>query len=337
MTTPAPPLGVGEICYQTCTDATCVVVPQQNCQVGLVCVDVVSSATLRTSRCVAGCDPSLLVTSGYQVTSGHVGCTSGATVDFSAHCEYSCGSRANCQTTGTWDTLSPCASSVTATPITTPSSPSSDSATDKDWFWPVIVAVIVVVLCIVFGLCYKFVYKRKNIFNAEGEHDAIPFGKRSPPGRKQPPLISALKGSPGPKSPRSPLARKRGVTFSDYHPGDVVEVHFKGEWHPAQIRTHDPDGTYTITWLPSGKEAINGVSPGRVRPKTANWSTPPATSEYYESYDPTSADQHDIQCIWQNSWHTGRLEAINPDGTYLIRWPDGSYTPNMDPADTKPL
>ena len=327
------PLALGEICLQTCTDGSCVAVAQMNCVAGLVCVNVVTSATLSTSRCASGCDPNRIITNGFQVSNGHAGCSAGTTVAFSSFCDYSCGSRATCQTTGTWDTASPCAASVT----TAPPPSSSDSVVDKDWFWPVIGAVIVIALLIALALCYKFIYKRKTMFNAEGEHDARPFGKRSPGGRKPPPLISALKGSPGPKSPRSPLVRKRGVTFSNYHPGDVVEVHYKGEWHPAQIRTHDPDGTYTITWLPSCRDSVSGISRDKVRPKTSNWSTPPPTSEYYESYDPTSADQHDIQCIWQNSWHTGRLEAINADGTYLIRWPDGSYTPNMDPADTKPL
>ncbi|KAJ9447924.1 hypothetical protein DIPPA_33300 [Diplonema papillatum] len=390
----AAALPADAVCYEYCPDGSCAPSVDQRgaCDAGLGCALELPSASLARFSCSPSfCPADAVNLPGNAVfTSG--GCQAGALVRAGAACTVRCGGAAGdvsvaCSAQG-WASASPC--------IIASAGPPGEDDGGQTRVWVVTAACLAAGL-LALGLGYWLYRRRRDTHARAGTSgsdstDSDPPPPKPKPGKQTSPppppakrgskraavlkrlspllglsmktpapqLVSALKGSPQRPRPLSP----KGVTFSEFQPGDVVDALYRGKWLAAAIKSHDADGTYTVVWLPEKKTTSRGLPGSHLRGSPHRWSLP-STTEYTSTYDsysynnenggghgfeaggrpgstpkrvraaaPVPADQP-LQCLWQNAWHNGFLEDVNSDGTYVIRWLDGTYTPNMDPTDTK--
>eukprot|EP00754_Rhynchopus_humris_P043882 Rhum_TRINITY_DN3603_c0_g1::Rhum_TRINITY_DN3603_c0_g1_i1::g.11464::m.11464 len=363
----------GTLCYRFCINqnSACNPVGQQSaCDTGLHCHAQVGApeAYCRSETQWPGCNSAgalPVVSSGY--------CAQGVVSPVGTACTIRCAStnadgKLSCVQGQPAQWATNCAS-TTPTPQFLPTTPtpggstpvvpvvlsdsSDDSVTSKPWFWVLVVGLPLLLLSsLAFALWFLLFRKQRKGSEEENAPRHHAPGPPNPMQFKSPlrtgpigagplrdgsghfPLVSALKG---PGSPKPPIGSpKRAVTFSAFHTGEKVEGYFEDKWYQAVIQSHNVDGTYTVLWLPD--QAMTSVVTAQQlrRLNLSQGGTSYAMSDY--DYYETEGDSMVgtlVQCLWQQEWHTGTVEVVNPDGTYLIRWPDGTYTPNVDRADTK--
>ena len=340
-------LSVGSTCYRSCVNSasTCTTVALQNACGDATCV--FENASSSEAFCMAsgtwiGCTPlvSDVLSSG--------SCASGVASPVGTVCTKFCTSGATqgamtCTMVGGVASFQyDCATLPTAATTTTPAPSDSDKITDKAWFWVLVILLPLLLLSII--AAFAFLHWRRSqrgnggktqrVYGAKGVSPRNPICFKSPPrngpsnfgvlqdGNKKP-LVSALKGSPRrqKQKQKQPLAppSKKGVTFSEYHPGDAVEAWYEGVWFTAVVQTHNADGTYIVLW--SGGKAVSTIPASYIRGRAPRGGTKASyadSDDYSNDYAEDAPRQ--IQCLWQNEWHTGSLEAVNPDGTYVIRY-----------------
>ena len=215
---------------------------------------------------------------------------------------------------------------------------SDDSVTSKPWFWVLVVGLPLLLLSsLAFALWFLLFRKQRKGSEEENAPRHHAPGPPNPMQFKSPlrtgpmgvsplrdgnghfPLVSALKG---PGSPKPPIGSpKRAVTFSAFHTGEKVEGYFEDKWYQAVIQSHNVDGTYTVLWLPDHAmtSVVTAQQLRRLNLSQGGTSYAMSDYDYYETEGDSMVGTL-VQCLWQQEWHTGTVEVVNPDGTYLIRY-----------------
>jgi len=129
-------------------------------------------------------------------------------------------------------------------------------------------------------------------------------------------------GSSSPKK-EDDIKKAKADVFEE---GDKVEARFRGrsKWFPGRIKRVNRDGTYDVKYEDGDTEEGVDVSMIR-RPEGAKEDEKKAKQDVFEEGDKVEA-----RFRGGPKWFPGRIQLVNRNGTYVIRYEDGDTEKDVD-------
>ena len=116
--------------------------------------------------------------------------------------------------------------------------------------------------------------------------------------------------------------------------GESVLAWHNGDFFPAVLTAHNPDGTWDVQW--EDGTMTSGLTAPELRLDYTRHGLVPFIDE-----DVASPNRHlvgqMVDVFWNEEWSIGTVRGANPDGSVRVEWMDETYTDGVDPTLIRPV